>query len=396
MYRLARSSIRFCLLSPLAMRCAPPARVTFSTPSRPARRGRATPARASSSAPQDDSTFGRPSAPRDLWEGFAVRFRTEFLTEARSPTCDPARAALLLAAEDDAVASRTAVPLPVDSYVGRVDTFVNDFTFSFAPPPGATLSAQAEALDSFLYTTCRFRLPTAWAERHSPYRTYLHHVLAQRVGVSPALGLVHAAVLARLQANRVLDAGLALDLAPGGVPKTVPLTLVRHPVSTQELLLQTLDCLSRAFWPWPWPVDSPSGFLPAARAAVAGPGGDRIGRVAFGKVSITATGRPFGDLERAQMALERSVALSPVTGLPTRDLGTLLAHTGSVRDALSLLLSFRDSDAGRRAAAAAAVDGAADPHSEAVEEAEALEKLVLELERAVLELTFAEKTGEGA
>ncbi len=127
-----------------------------------------------SAAPEDESTFGKPAAPRELWEGFARRFRSDFLAEAAKPDAegDVARAALLLAAEDDAVATRTAVPLPVEAYLERLDNRVQDFVVAFGDAE-VDDAARLGLLDAYLYgeDACRFRVPTAWAEKHSPYRT---------------------------------------------------------------------------------------------------------------------------------------------------------------------------------------------------------------------------------
>jgi len=120
--------------------------------------------------PHDDSTFGKPSAPKEVWSGYQSSFRAAFLAEVASPAVSVAHAALLLAGEDDAVASRTAVPLPVEPYIRRIDAFVADFVASSA----AFGEDRHAGLDAFLYTSpdgCRFRVPTAWAESYSPYRT---------------------------------------------------------------------------------------------------------------------------------------------------------------------------------------------------------------------------------
>lgn len=132
-----------------------------------AARPRCNPPRA---VPQDDSTFGKPSAPKEVWSGHQATFRASFLAEAASPAVNVATAALLLAGEDDAVASRTAVPLPVEPYLRRIDAFVADFVASSA----AFGDDLCTGLDAFLYTSpdgCRFRVPTAWSESFSPYRT---------------------------------------------------------------------------------------------------------------------------------------------------------------------------------------------------------------------------------
>jgi len=304
-----------------------------------------------------------------------------------------ARAALHLAGEDDAVASRSAIPLPVESYLERVERLCDDYVACHRPE-GQEHASLSASLDAFLYETSRFRLPTAWSEMYSPYRTYLHHVLAQKVGVRCALATVHQSVLQRLQARAALPAALEVALPPGS---GLPFTRVRGAaaaLSSESLLRETLDGLARAYWAWEWLPEHSSGFLAAARAASGSTG--RVGRVVAGTV-MQPTGRPFGDLQRAQLALERSVALSAETGVETRDLGALLAHIASKRgEALVLLRRFRDSEAGRELAAqavrppsgvAASLVGAVDAKaaSRAAEETQALHDLILALEKAALE-----------
>ena len=174
----------------------------------------------------------------------------------------------------------------------------------------------------------------------------------------------------------------------------------RPALSPEALLRETLDCLARAYWAWEWLPEQPSGFLAAARAASGDSG--RVGRVVAGTV-MQPTGRPFGDLQRAQLALERSVAMSEETGVATRDLGVLLAHMkGKQGEALALLRRFRDSDAGRAhaswvqppstVAASLVGDGALEAvfeRARRVEEMEALHALILALEKAALESSLA-------
>jgi hypothetical protein len=344
-------------------------------------------ARAAALGPQDDSTFGKPAAPRDIWTSFAETFRRDFLAAAAvadGSGGDVARAALLLAAEDDAVASRTAVPLPIDSYVGRVDTLASDFTAQYAAPSPADPDAVLAALDAFLYGEdgCRFRVPTTWVEASSPYRTYLHNVLAQKVGVPAALATIHLAVLQRLQAAGVAPADAQVVLSPlGGRPLSRRGDASSFPpaVTPAGLLVTTLVVLQRAFWAWEWAPEEASGFTRAARAA-AGLEGGRIGQM-MGGVVMQPTGRPFGDPERAQLAVERLLALAGGQGAPLRDLAVLQAHLKQKTKALANLKAYVASPAGVEAAAAAAVG--ASPYL--VAEQEALQALLLSLEKSRLE-----------
>jgi hypothetical protein len=360
--------------------------------------------------PEDDSTFGKPAAPASVWSGFQASFRRRFLEEASKPDCDVALAALLLAGEDDAVATRTAVPLPVEAYLKRLDALASDFELCYSPRrdgAAADDAAVLAALDAFLYgaDTCRFRVPVSWDERHSPYRTYLQNVLAQRVGVPCALAAVHMGVLSRLQARGAAPADAVVVLPPGGAAAPFSRAGSAPPsppaVSAPGVLAATLDCLTRAFWAWEWRPDEASGFLRAAEAAAGGASGvGRVGTVLAGVV-MQPTGRPFGDLERAQLAVERTLALAGGAGPALRELAVLQAHTKQRTAALANLRAYAGSDAGRAAAAAAAVaaaapagvvqltggaDAAAQAHAAA--EQEALRMLLLALERDTLESAF--------
>jgi len=126
-----------------------------------------------------------------------------------------------------------------------------------------------------------------------------------------------------------------------------------------------------------------------------------MGQVMGGTV-MQETGRPFGDLERAQLALERLVELArPEVTSATRDLAVLLAHRGRRDEALSMLRAYLVSDAGREAAAMTAElpQGVAPSLagrgavSQAVAEfarmeQQAADALLIELERQRLEQTF--------
>jgi hypothetical protein len=379
-------------------------------PARAARRRAAGVARASPI--EDDSTFGKPAAPASVWSGFQNRFRTEFLAEASKPDaeCDVALAALLLAGEDDAVATRTAVQLPVEAYLKRLDALVTDFEAGYSPRRDGGVGTDEEviaALDAFLYGACRYRVPTSWDERYSPYRTYLHNVLAQRVGVPAALAALHVSVLRRLQARGSAPAAAHVVLPPsGGAPFTRLSGTSPPAVTCAGILASTLDTLTRAFWAWEWRVEESSGFLRAAQAASGGESGNgRVGTVLAGVV-MQPSGRPFGDLERAQLAVERSLALAGGQGMWRRDLAVLQAHRKERAAALANLRAYMESDAGRAAAAQAAVTAAAPPPlgvvasmagadaaatAHAAAEQEALRALLLHLERSQLEAQFSSK-----
>lgn len=143
----------------------------------------------------------------------------------------------------------------------------------------------------------------------------------------------------------------AREVGPDGVAaKDSPLWAAATPAL---VVRSTLETLKRSFWAWDWAPSAPSGFLPAARAALGDSG--RVGSVVAGTV-MQPTGRPFGDVERAALATERLMRLDGgASSLHARDLGVLRAHQGRSAEALELLRAYLDSPAGRAAEEDAAV-----------------------------------------
>lgn len=216
----------------------------------------------------------------------------------------------------------------------------------------------------------------------------MHHVLAQKVGVQSALGVIHLAVLSRLVAQGVLPAGTSVALPPGGGrPFTRPAgsPALAPSASPAGLLHAQLDGLARAYWAWEWRPEDASGFLPAARALTdAAAGTDRVGTM-LGGVVMQASGRPFGDCERATLQFERLLALAGGVGSARRDLAVLQAHRGLKGEALCNLKLYVGSEAGR-----AAVVAAGAPEATPLQRAEAgaVEALLLVLSRASLEASL--------
>ena len=118
---------------------------------------------------------------------------------------------LYVAMEDDAFKSRTAVCLPVDAYVKRVDKLVNEFMqrdFPKLPVPEGSDVPKAEdvvdALEDYLYSQNGYRVPGGWREAYSPYRTYFHNVVAQKVGIPATLAALYAGCVERLREKGAL------------------------------------------------------------------------------------------------------------------------------------------------------------------------------------------------
>lgn len=72
---------------------------------------------------------------------------------------DLARAALEIAAEDDALISHSPVPLPVDAYLNRLQAMAMEFAGHYLPPQCDNPHNVLEALDLYLfgYQVCSFR-----------------------------------------------------------------------------------------------------------------------------------------------------------------------------------------------------------------------------------------------
>lgn len=311
--------------------------------------------------------YGSAQAPAETWQRFAATFRQRFLEATLSPDGDVADAALFLAAEDDALSTKASVPLPVDSYRERLEQLVSDFV-AWHDKTTDAVSACA-LLDEHLYSATfeNFRLAPLGQE-HSPYRLYIHHALAQRSACPVALATIHLAVLSRLQDLGAVPPGLCV-LLDAGRPRTALDCGAR--VTPRALILETLHCLMRGFWSWDWSgTGEGGGFLAAGRAA-SGEGG-RVSTL-IGGVVLQPTGRPFGELERSALALERIEALHPHPQQATRELGVLLAHRRMHAEALQRLRAYRDSDAAR---------------GDTREEADVLEAVIDVCERRLLEAAY--------
>lgn len=79
---------------------------------------------------------------------------------------DLARAALEIAAEDDALVSHSPVPLPVDAYLKRLEAMALEFAGHYLPPHCDSPTNVLEALDLYLfgYQVCHHPIPL----RHPP------------------------------------------------------------------------------------------------------------------------------------------------------------------------------------------------------------------------------------
>eukprot|EP00793_Prasinoderma_coloniale_P003249 PRCOL_00005884-RA len=290
--------------------------------------------------------FGKAGAAAEVWEAQASHARDAFRAElAAAPAggaadADVMRAALALAAEDDAVRTRTVVELPTASYEARVDKLVREIAANVLPGVEGGEAAKLAAVCDYLFVRYGWKLPSR-EEMASPYRTYMHNVLAQKCGVPPALGALLYAVLQRLQAQG--DVGEFEVVVPSNEQHSLPYARVAagaaeagaEAATPEGLMADTLASLKRAYWPWVWPDTDYSGFLASAEAAVSTHG--RVGRVGDTVGVMQGSGRPFGDIRLARMACERLAELRG--GHELRDLAVLLAHLKRPAEAYDLLVN---------------------------------------------------------
>jgi len=388
-----------------------------------------------------DGAFGKPSAAKETWEPFQRAARAGLMDayvaggasaaagskrgdasaeeeDAEDAEADVVHTSLCIAMEDDAFKSRTAVPLPIDAYVKRVDKLVNEFMqrdYESLVAAGTTTTRDViDALEDYLYVQNQYRAPKGWREMYSPYRTYFHNVVAQKIGIPATLAAIYIGCVERLAERGVLTEGVdvcvrpkgARDSAAGVTAPSPPWGVIREseerpsnavvctPLMSTRL---QLSALKRAYWPWEWDDARDSGVLLAVEAA-AYAAGNRMNTAAGVVGIIQPTGRPFGDLPMATLATERLLALDGGVGFEARDLGVLLFHDGRYGEALELLEGFEawKRDGGADAAPIFVGDvvnlGGSDAVLAAelqVREDEALDRLMLILRKRVLEETIA-------
>lgn len=175
-----------------------------------------------------DGAFGKPSASKETWEPFQRTARAGLIEAclggadgAAKPACeaDLVMTSLYVAMEDDAFKSRTAVCLPVDAYVKRVDKLVNEFMQRDFPKlpvkegsDGPSADDVVAALEEYLYSQNDYRVPGGWREAYSPYRTYFHNVVAQKVGIPATLAALYIGCVDRLHAKDVIPDGESIDV----------------------------------------------------------------------------------------------------------------------------------------------------------------------------------------
>ena len=365
--------------------------------------------------------FGKPQSPKETWEPFAREARVGLAEEyRRGAEGDAVAASLHVAVEDDAFEGRTSVCLPREAYFKRVDKLVNEFVqrdLSYmSDEEKADGDAMIAAVERFLYEEQKYRTPTGWREAFSPYRTYFHNVIAQKVGIPATLAAIYIGFLARLKQRGELDACGDINVTlrvrrgadttprrPRGIKASDPVPDGSVVCTADMVVRMQLMALKRAFWPWEWDDARDSGFLLAVEAAAYGKD-DRMNTAAGVVGIIQPSGRPFGNLPMALLVTERLAELDGNVGFQQRDMAILLYHGGYRRDALDALVAFNNWRATTKLANVEIDDTTStdtpqpefawesgDPVAAArlaLREDEALAKVVLELNRDLLERQF--------
>lgn len=145
--------------------------------------------------------------------------RAAFLHEMAADRGDPVLAALQLAAEDDAVNTKSTVALPVAAFSKRQDKLVDGI--ASAHQEFSSHEAALSYVRDSLFGRMGFRVAQKKLELYSPYRIYMHKVLTQRCGTPEALAVLLAALVQRAQARELIpqfDIELGLPAAPGQLP----------------------------------------------------------------------------------------------------------------------------------------------------------------------------------
>lgn len=274
---------------------------------------------------------------------------------------DLAKIALHVAAEDDSLVSHSSVPLPVSSFISRLDDLSMDFCSTYLPPSGASPEIFLGNLERYLYIHKGFRRIDSAIDARS---LYLHSTLTCRSGSVTMLSLIYSEVLKMLKISGFVDFDAEIYCPysqENGFPrgydkKKSKISDEPHIMTSKSLLVKILKNLKDAFWPFQYDRSS-SLFLRAVHAA---------NRTNVGQDTTTAsenvspmeiasakaaqhrlqhgvwTSVRFGDMRRALAACERLILLHG-DNEELRDYAVLLYHCGYYEDCLKYLTLFEAS-----------------------------------------------------
>ncbi|KAI7725253.1 hypothetical protein M8C21_014649 [Ambrosia artemisiifolia] len=301
---------------------------------------------------------------------------------------DLGKTALYIAAEDDSLISHSSVPLPVDSFIGRLDGlstgYCSRYGSSFTSSPDVFL----ECLERYMYVDKGFRRTKS--SNHLEHRAvYLHSVLTHRVGSMSMLSLIYSEIVKTLRLWGLVEFDVEVSSpndsygSPRGYLKQKTTESdQQHIVTTEFLLLKILRDLKDAFWPFQLD-QSKSPFLRAAEAAHCSDRSANVDKSGLELASAKAgrhrlergvwTSVRFGDIRRALSACERLIILE-ADSTELRDYGVLLYHCGFYKESLQYLKLYQDTEKVKQS-----------PDLLTKMEEEAVEKLIIRLNLILME-----------
>ncbi|KAL9321780.1 hypothetical protein ACSQ67_009833 [Phaseolus vulgaris] len=267
---------------------------------------------------------------------------------------DLGRTALYIAAEDDSLVSHSSVPLPVDDFITRLDDLSMDFCPHFSPKYESSPEKFLESIERFLYVHKGFRRANTNME---PRALYLHSVLTHRSGSAAMLSVIYSEILKMLRLWTLLyfDAEIffphdALSLPKGYHKQKSKESDQAHIMTSGNLLVEILNDLKRAFWPFQHD-HTKTLFLRAATAANCVDRSDFVGESGSQIASAKAaqhrldrgvwTSVRFGDMRRCLSACERLILLKNDAN-ELRDYSILLYHCGLYEQSLEYLKKYRE------------------------------------------------------
>ncbi|PKA53704.1 hypothetical protein AXF42_Ash009200 [Apostasia shenzhenica] len=246
---------------------------------------------------------------REAREGFCqqVGRLTKIYSEtsiaiSRGP--DLARAAMLIAAEDESLVSNSSAPLPVDDFIERLDDLSMDFCSLYLPPSSSPPEVFLANLERYIYVHKGFHRTCMMSDATA---LYLHSVLTCRKGSPIMLSLIYSEILKMLRIYGVLDFDVEIyfphdqDGLPRGYEKQKS-RLSDHPhiLTSKSFLVEVLSSLKNAFWPFQ--NDKSSLFLRAAQAAshAYGPtvSGKSFSKYSHGLDTAAMDSKHIGDMRR--------------------------------------------------------------------------------------------------
>ncbi|XP_042010589.1 uncharacterized protein LOC121759149 isoform X2 [Salvia splendens] len=303
---------------------------------------------------------------------------------------DLARAALQIAAEDDALISHSSVPLPVDDFIDRLDNLSMGYCSQYSSSFRSTPEKFLDCLERYLYLNKGFRRTST--RNHVEHRAlYLNSVLTHRSGSVSMLSLIYSEILKMLRIWGVLNFDVEIFFprdshsSPRGYLKQKSKESDQsHILTSQSLLVEILNDLKNAFWPFQL-NHARSPFLRAAEAAHCVTGSNNAKESASQLASSKAarhrlqrgvwTSVHFGDMRRALSACERLILLKH-DPKDLRDYAVLLYHCEYYEEALQFLKHYQDTK---------------QSGSDIEIEEDAVEKLVVRLNLILMEVGWSRK-----